>query len=87
MLPGARVASLLGAPFPVTVVQGLREFSEGEQVVGLPNLGDPVLETIRKTVVELEPERTSTPGNLRSQPVELSDVLGDPLVVGHPEVH
>ena len=87
MLPGARIASLLGAPFPVTVIQRLREISEGEQVVGLPDLGNPVLETIRKTVIELEPERTSTPGNLRSQPIELSDVLGDPLVVGHAEVH
>ena len=86
MLPGARIASLLGAPFPVMVIQRLREISEGEQVVGLPDLGDPVLETIRKSAVELIVQRGRALVDLCSEATELGDVFDYLLVVRHSEV-
>ena len=87
MLLGAGITSLLGMPFPVTVIQRLHEFLEGEQIIRLSNLCYLILEMIQKTVIELESECMSAPGDVHSQLVELSDVLGNLLVVGHLEVH
>ena len=79
-------ARTLSPPFPIAVVQALGEFSELRKGVGFSNFGNAVLETIRKSAVELIAQRGGAPADLRSEATELSDVLGYPLVVRHSEV-
>ena len=79
--------SLFGLALPVVHVDLLHQHLHVIEGVGLPYVGDLILELLRQPVVEVVLEGTFTIATyLAHIAVELDDVLGDLVVVQHGQV-
>jgi hypothetical protein len=78
-----RLARDFGSMFPVSGINRLGECSHFNESLGLPNLGDIVLDSSQESFVELMAGSCRTPFQLRSKLVELNDILGYTLGIAH----
>ena len=73
--------SYFGVAFPIMSINGLDKGLEIGEVVGFAYVGDLVLDSGRKSVVELSSECGITPLDSSCKMVEFNKVFGDTLVV------
>ena len=64
-----------GLTFPVPLVEDLHLMLEGNQRLGLPNLGELVLESIWEPLIELPVEGFVIPASARRIPIEVEGVF------------
>jgi hypothetical protein len=78
------LSNKLRLALPIACVDGLDELSEVRESGWFPYAGDLIFVAIGKTIVKVVPEGTfSIASDLRSDPIELHDILGDPLTIFH----
>ena len=75
-----------GALFPIMSINGLDERPEVREVVRFAYTGDLILDSGRKSVVELSLECSVAPLDSSCKAVEFNKVFGNTLIVMHPEV-
>ena len=79
-------SSYFRASFPIMSINGLDEGLEVGEVVGFAYMGNLVLDSGGKSIVELLSEHGVTPLYLSCKVVEFDEVFGDMLVVMHLEI-
>ena len=84
---GLHLPGDLRLALPIARVDSLGELAKLGEGRWLPNAGDLILDAIREAVVEVVPKGTlSVSSDLRSNPIELNDILRNVLTILHGEV-
>ena len=72
---------------PIAHIYSLDKVTKIREGGGLPDARNLIFDVVKKAVIKVVPERTfSVTSDLRSNPIELHDILVDPLPVFHGEV-
>ena len=84
---GLHLLGDLGLALPIACIDSLGELAKLGEGQWFPDAEDLILDVIREAVVEVVPKGTlSVSSHLRSNPIELNDILGNVLTILHGEV-
>ena len=81
------MAANFGLALPIVRIYSLDKVTKVGEGGGLPDARNLIFDAVRKAIIKVVPEGNfSVTSDLRSNPIELHDVLVDPLPVFHEEV-